>query len=65
MRDSFQTVTLVLGDGRRVTYIGRPQIDQINPPKVVEILVSRSWQLPEGLTWDMMPKPQEPEGKCR
>jgi hypothetical protein len=55
MSDSYQTVTLVLSDGRRVTYTGKPQIDHINPPRVVEIIASRSAPLPEGMTWDRLP----------
>lgn len=40
--NSYQTVTLVLADGRHVHYTGKPQIDHINPPRVVEVIVSTS-----------------------
>lgn len=61
----YQTITLVLSDGRRVHYTGRAQIDHINPPRVVEVLVSISEPLPSGMTWDVMPTPKEGKDKCR
>lgn len=64
-RPHYQTVTLVLSDGRRVSYTGLAQIDHINPPRVVEVIVSRSEPLSEGMTWDMMPATKEGEDKCR
>lgn len=63
--NSYQTITLVLGDGRRVSYTGKPQIDHINPPKVVEVIVSTSRPLPDGMTWDVMPEPKEGKDVCR
>lgn len=61
MGNSYQTVTLVLSDGRRVSYTGRPQIDHLFPPRVVEVIVSISQPLPEGMTWDVLPPPFEGE----
>ena len=34
---TYQTVILVTADGRELLYVGRPQIDPANPPKVVDI----------------------------
>ncbi len=65
MPASYQTVTLVFGDGRRVSYTGKPQIDQVNPPKVVEVIVSTSRPLPDGMTWDTLPVPVEGKDVCR
>lgn len=65
MTQGYQTVTLVLADGRRVHYTGRPQIDHINPPKVTEVIVSTSKPLPPGMTWDSLPVPSEGKDKCR
>jgi hypothetical protein len=65
MREMYQTITLILTDGRRVSYTGRCQIDHINPPKVTEVLVSRGDYLPEGMTWDSMPQPKEGKDVCR
>lgn len=52
---TYQTVTLVLEDGRRCTYTGTAQI----PPtmagiKVVDILVSEPQPMPPGCSWHTM-----------
>jgi len=52
----YQTVTLVLADGRKVVYSGPANIDPSYPPKVVEILISRPRPLPDGMTWGLIPK---------
>ena len=61
--NSYQVVTLVLSDGRRVSYTGKSQIDHINPPKVVDVIISISRPLPAGMTWETMPEPVEGEDK--
>ena len=50
----YQTVTLVLSDGRRVTYTGRAQIGVDESVKVVDIIVSVPKPLPSGMTWDQL-----------
>lgn len=58
--DSYQTVTLVLADGRRCSYTGRAQMESgllaalTSPTKVVDILVSEPQLLPNGMTWENM-----------
>lgn len=54
MSDTIQTVTLVLADGRRVTYSGRVQLDPLPLPRVVEIIVSRPVPLPAGAAWETL-----------
>ncbi len=50
--DTYQTLTLVLADGRRVTYMGRPQLTAGEAVRVVEILAGEPTPLPPGCTWD-------------
>lgn len=52
MTDYYQTVTLILADGRRCTYTGRTQIDHLFPPRVVSVEVTPSKRLPDGMRWD-------------
>jgi len=61
----FQTVTLVLDDGRRVSYTGRAQIDGDKPLRILEVTFSPAKPLPEGMTWDIMPEPTEGKDKSR
>lgn len=57
----YQTVTLVTSDGRRLTYTGRSQMDQINPPRIVEVIASTSKPLPAGMVWDTLDVPSVEE----
>ncbi len=45
----YQTVTLILADGRRASYTGAAQMDPNNPPKVVGVEVSIPRPLPDGV----------------
>lgn len=58
VNQAIQTITLVLSDGRRVSYHGLPQIDHLFPVRVTEILVSRSRLLPEGMSWETITPPE-------
>lgn len=64
MSDKYQTVTLLLSDGRSVTYTGRLQIDPDNLPTVTEVSISRGIDLPSGMYWSGLPEnlrqPQTP-----
>ena len=51
MTDHYQTCTLVLSDGRRLTYTGPVQIENIGAAKVVEIRISVPQKLPTNLSW--------------
>lgn len=53
-QSEYQTVTLVLSDGRRLHYTGRAQIDAANPPQVTEILFSEGRPLPKGMSFDVI-----------
>ncbi len=50
-KNHYQTITLVLDDGRRVSYCGRTQLDHWFPVQCVEIIVSISKPLPEDCSW--------------
>lgn len=50
--DQYQTVTLDLDDGRRVTYSGRAQVDPEEAVKVVGVAISRPRPLPEGCRFE-------------
>lgn len=54
MADTYQTLTLVLADGRRVRYVGPPQLTAGEAVRVVEILASEPTPLPPGCTWDTL-----------
>ena len=47
----YQTITLVLSDGRRFIYTGRVQIDPDEPLRVTSIEVTRPRPLPDGGSW--------------
>lgn len=54
MSDTFQTLTLVMRDGRRVRYMGLPQLEPGTEVFVVGILVSEPQPLPPGCSWDVL-----------
>lgn len=54
MTDHYQTCTLVLSDGRRLTYTGPAQIEDDGSAKVVEIRLSVPQRLPMDLAWQQM-----------
>lgn len=56
---TYQTVILVTADGRELLYVGRPQIDPANPPKVVDIKATVPRPLAAGHEW----APADPESK--
>lgn len=51
MSDTYQTLTLVLADGRRLTYMGPPQLTAGEAVRVVEILAGEPTPLPPGCSW--------------
>ena len=59
MTDTYQTLTLVLADGRRATYMGPPQLAAGEAVRVVEILASEPTPLPPGCTWDTLSADQK------
>ena len=57
--DYYQTITLVLTDGRRLNYSGRQQITDEDECRVLEIIVSKGKPLPPGLVFDRLEDLQE------
>lgn len=50
--EQYQVITLILEDGRRVSYSGRFQIPCSPPPSVVGIEFNWPRLLPAGCSWD-------------
>jgi hypothetical protein len=50
-----QQITLVMDDGRRCVFAGRPQIDPERPGRVVEVVASPPRPLPAGCRWEDAP----------
>lgn len=51
MNDHYQTCTLVLADGRRLTWTGRVQVEDVRSAKVVEVIISEPQRFPAGIEW--------------
>lgn len=60
MSDQLQTITLVLANGRRLVYTGKPQIVTGDDIKIVDVLFTEPRDLPAGCTWDTVPLTQGP-----
>lgn len=50
--EDYQTCTLVLADGRRVTYTGPVQVEGVSAARVVGVEISTSRRLPPGAAWE-------------
>ncbi len=61
--ESYQTLTLVLSDGRRLTYTGRAQIVPGDKAQVVDIVVGTPAELPAGTFWAFSLQAVEPRQK--
>lgn len=51
MNDYYQTCTLVLSDGQRLTWTGRVQVEDVRSAKVVEVIISEPQRFPVGIAW--------------
>ncbi len=57
MKDNeYQTIELVLTDGRRLRYTGRAQIEPTDDIKVVHIYISEPRPLPLGMSFETLSK---------
>jgi len=51
--EQIQNVTLVMSDGKEATYSGPAQLDPDRDHNVAGVRVSKPYQLPKGMKWDI------------